>query len=113
MTVLLTVNGVTKPSSVWADEIGASRSVLKKWRTERGKEYAEQQIAEALENGYTQRDYAKGHCFEVKHVETGMVFRSISEAAAHFCISRGRLCVAMHKGGKTRKGTFAFTGTIS
>lgn len=112
-TILLTVNGETKPSTVWADEIGAAHSTLKKWRTERGKEYAEHRIAEALEHGYTKRDYVRDHAYEVKHIETGLVFRSIKEAARHFGVSSGSLSVAIRKGGHTKKGTFVLTGVVS
>lgn len=113
MTVYLTVNGETKPSTVWADEIGASYSTLKKWRKDRGKEYAEKRIAEALEHGYTKHDYTRDHAYQVKHIETGIVFRSIKEAARYFGVSGGSLSVAIRKGGHTKKGTFVLTGVVS
>lgn len=112
-SVLLTVNGVTKPSTVWADEIGAAHSTLKKWRTEKGKAFAEEKIAKAIKDGYKARDYSSGHPhYEVKHLETGLVFRSISDAAKHFGVSRGSLSIAIRNGGNTKKGTFVLTGVV-
>lgn len=113
-TIHFTVNGVTKPLTVWAEEIGAPRGTLKKWRKDRGTEYAEQRIAEALEHGYRFADYSREHPhYEVKHLETGKVFRSIKEAAECFGVSRGSLCVAIHNGTVTKNGTFVLTGTVS
>lgn len=113
-TILLTVNGETKPLTIWAEEICVDRCTIKRWVYEHGKEYAEQRVAEVIEHGYTPNDYTRNHeHFEVKHLETGLVFRSIRDAASHFGVSSGSLSVAIRKGGHTKKGTFVLTGVVS
>lgn len=113
-TIHLTVCDETKPLTMWAEEIGVDRGTIKRWVYEHGAEYAESRIVEALEHGYKPKDYSRNHPhFEVTHLETGLVFRSIRDAAAHFNVSAGSLSVAIRNGGRTRKGTFVLTGVVS
>lgn len=56
-TAYITVNGERLPESIWADRIGAPRGTVKNWRAKRGCKYAAYRITDALENGYTPKDY--------------------------------------------------------
>lgn len=45
-TILLTVNGVTKSIAEWCETVSVSRYTIYWWVQKKGKEYAEQKIAE-------------------------------------------------------------------
>ena len=69
VTVMLTVYGETKPKTVWAEIIGCDRAMITYWIQHHGKKYAESRIADALDNGYKQRDFGfNPDCYKVRDV---------------------------------------------
>lgn len=105
-TKLITVDGVTRPSTVWADMIGASHGVVKAWRIKHGTDYAAGRIKDALENGYTPKDYGFSHRVPIRHVESGRIFESMSAAARYFGVEKFVITNAMNKRGITPFGHF-------
>ena len=107
-TLFLTVNGKRLPCSAWADLSGIPHGSIKIWAETKGHHYAEVRIKDALTNGYIPKDYGNQRK-TVLHVESGMVFRSLRDAAKYFHMSSGSLsnCIN-HRGGKTRKGRFTW-----
>lgn len=107
-TVMITVDDVTHPSTVWADLIGASHGTVKAWVIKHGTDYAAERIADALTNGYVEKDYKRNHIMiPVIHVESGTKFESIRAAAKHYEINNGQLYNAIKYGHNTRVGHFA------
>jgi len=108
-TIKITVGSITKPCTIWAEELGVSRSLIKSWYLNHGEEYASSRIAEILDSGYTPRDYSRNHRKKVVNIESGEVFNSVVEAANSIGLSASRLSTVInHKGGVTHNGTFCF-----
>ena len=109
MTIMLTVDGETRPLSEWADIIGADQGTIGSWVKKHGAGYAELRVSDALANGYKPRDYSYGHKKPVVHVDSGTEFKSIMDAANAYGVSPCTLGQAiLHKGGVTKFGTFAY-----
>lgn len=99
-TILLTVDVTTKPLTDWAEEIGCDRALITSWVKTRGKQYAEQRIAEALSDGYKRRDFSRNHTkTPVICVETQRRFESIKEAGRIMDINSGNIFRAIQTGG--------------
>lgn len=110
-TIMITVDGVSKPCTVWAEELGVTRSLIKSWYLKHGEEYASDRIAEILAFGYTPKDYSRNHRKKVVNVESGEIFDSLKDAAESIGLSASRLSVIVnHNDGITRNGRFAFAG---
>ena len=106
-TTLITVDGVTHPSTVWADMIGACHGTVKAWRIKHGIDYAATRIKEALENGYTPNDYSRNHIsVPIIHIESGRRFKSMGAAARYFGVEKYVIINAMHGRGITPFGHF-------
>ena len=106
-TTLITVDGVTHPSTVWADMIGVSHGTVKAWRITRGTKYAASRIKEVLESGYTPKDYSRNHAsVPIIHTESGRRFRSMGEAARYFGVKKYVITNAMNGRGVTPFGHF-------
>lgn len=106
VTTFLTVNGERLPRTRWEDIAGIPRGTVKMWVLTRGIEYAESRIADALKNGYKERCYSYGHTKTVVHVQSGMVFESVKEAAIHFGIAPCTISNAIKSNRSTGKGRF-------
>ena len=106
MTLFLAVDGRRLPCATWATLSGIPHGSLKIWIETKGTAYAEKRVKDALENGYTPRDYGNQRK-AVRHVDSGKVFRSLRDAAKYFRMSSGTLsnCIN-HRGGRTGKGRF-------
>lgn len=82
-TIFLTVNGERKPLTEWADKTGIVRGTIGNWCRKHSPGYAEEKLADALQNGYKPHQY--GHDAKpVRCLTTGETFASIEEAAS-FC----------------------------
>jgi len=110
MTIYLTIDGETKPRAIWEEMAGIPPGVTLSWLKFHGKEYAEERIRDAIHNGYTQKDFGYSHREPVVHLETGLTFRSMKEAAAYFGISPCRISLSITQKGSTGKGTFRKLG---
>ena len=106
MTIMLTVNGETKPRTEWEQIAGVCYGTAKVWVEKHGKEYAESRIAEAIANGYKKGDYGYSHRRRVLHVESGTEFDSFESAARHFGISSCAISNSIREHRRTRVGTF-------
>lgn len=107
VTLAFTVNGKTKACSEWAEETHIPHGTLKVWSETKGHAYVEKRIQDALKNGYTPRNYANAHSKAIRKVKTGMVYRSVREAALENGISASALSTAMtHNNGITKAGAF-------
>lgn len=106
MTMMLTVNGETKPRSEWEEIVGLTRGVTKSWVTAHGREYAERRIEMALNGDYRPKDFGYSHKKPVIHVESGKVYDSVREAARAFGLASCTLSNAMREHRKTSAGTF-------
>lgn len=107
-TVLLTVDGTTKPLTEWAEDIGCDRGLLTMWVKTHGNEYASERVSDALKHGYTRRDYGYGHRRTVRHVESGREFQSVRKAAEFFGYAPCTISNSIIQGYPTRKGTFEY-----
>lgn len=110
-TTLITVDGVTHPSTVWADMIEVGKGTVKAWAVKHGTGYAAERIKDAMVNGYVPKDYKRNHAMTpVVHIDSGVRFESIRAAARHFGINNGQLYNAIKHGHNTCAGRFAFAG---
>lgn len=107
-TILLTVDGQTRPCSEWAEISGIPHGSLKIWAETKGKEYAESRISEALVSGYTSNDYGNTHRRSIIHVETGTVYRSVRDAAKAVGLAPPTISNAMREKRATSKGRFVW-----
>lgn len=107
-TVYLTVNGVTRPRSEWEHLAHIPSSVSKSWYLIHGKEYAEERIADALKNGYTEKDYGYSHRKRVMHIESGLIFDSVRDAAKYFGIAPCSISNSIRDKRTMRVGTFTY-----
>lgn len=107
-TTKITVDGVTKPESVWNEELGLSYGTVNHWVRNHGLEYAASRIKDVLSNGYIAKDYGYSHRKEIVHIESGKRFQSTKEAAEHFGIASCTISNAIRRNGSTRKGTFRY-----
>ena len=105
-TILISVGDESLPDTVWADRIGVDRALLKMWLNTHGHEYTAARIQDALQNGYTPRDFGYSHRKAIRHVDSGKSFRSVREAAQHFGLAPCTISNAMREGRKTGKGRF-------
>lgn len=87
VTILITVDGVTKSCSDWAKESGIPRGSIKTWYETKGDQYVQKRIKEAIRNGYTPKDYSYSHGTQVKDAENGCIYKSINEAVRKTGIS--------------------------
>lgn len=107
ITIHLTVNGETKPLTIWEDETGINRATIKRWVRLHGKEYAEERIEEAIKDGFTFADYGRNHKrTPIKNLDTGITYASYYEAAKKLGLNRGNLITAVRKGKPTKCGMF-------
>lgn len=107
-TVVLSVGNEDKPLTHWADAIGCDRALITGWVKTRGRQYAEQRIAEALSDGYKRRDYSRNHVkTPVMCIETQQTFESIKEAGRAMDINSGNIFRAVKTGGTA--GGYHFT----
>lgn len=102
----LTVNGICKLEKEWNDIIHAPSRTVARWRRNHGEEYASYRIEQALENGYVYKNYSQGHTVAVRHIESGLTFASIREAAKHFSVSPCSISNSIKFKRATRVGTF-------
>ena len=107
-TLRVEVDGIEKPITYWADETGIPKGSLKVWYETKGKEHVAERIKDALENGYTPKDYGRNPVGAKAIVhESGERFDRMTDAAKAFGIGLSTLSVAMSKrDGMTRKGRF-------
>nr|DAF30968.1 MAG TPA: repressor domain protein [Caudoviricetes sp.] len=77
VTILITVDGVTKSCSDWAKESGIPRGSIKIWHETKGNQYVQKRIKEAIRNGYTPKDYSYSHGTPVKDAENGCIYKSM------------------------------------
>ena len=109
LTILFTIDGVTRPLTEWADISGIPQRTIGYWRYTHGDEYAKERIREAIEHGYLRKNYSRNHTKRIRHVESGMEFPSMAQAAKEFGLNRNSLAVRMCKfGGRTKVGHFAY-----
>lgn len=107
ITLRFTVMGETRACSDWADEVHIPSGTLKLWKQEKGKQYVEQRIQEALTEGYKPRDFARGHTKKIRLIESGKIYDSVRQAAEENKISSCTISNSMKlKNGRTKAGTF-------
>lgn len=99
---------ITLPISSWASITGIPRGTLKIWMETRGDHYTRTRVLDALRNGYKEHDYSYNHAKPVYHVETGLSFDSVKEAAKFFEMSKATISNAIRENRKTNRGTFVF-----
>lgn len=105
-TINLTVNGVTKPCTIWEKEAGIPFGVAKAWYYVHGKEYAESRVMDALKNGYVRNNFSYGHVYyRVRLADTGTVFDSMADASRKLNIPISQVRKSVHYGKKTDVGT--------
>ena len=104
-TVNLTVNGITKPCTMWEREAGIPYGVAGAWYYVHGKEYAEFRVGNALKNGYVRNNFSYGHVyFRVRLEDTGEVFDSMAEASRKLNIPISQVRKSVYCGRKTDVG---------
>lgn len=108
VTILLSVDGITKPRTQWEKELKLPKGILKSWVTIHNKKYAEMRLKDILINGYKPCNYSFGHRKKVIHTDTGMIFNSVKDAAEHFKISPHTISNAIRANRSTEKGKFTF-----
>lgn len=108
ITAYITVGNETLPESFWADRIGVKHGTISNWRIKHGHDYAANRITEVVVNGYTPKDFGYSHRRAVKHMETGLTFDSVREAAMYFDIAPCTISNAMRENRGTRRGRFMF-----
>lgn len=108
-TIFVNVDGENLPDTIWAEKIGVDRALIKMWLKNHGHEYTANRIRSILIDGYKKRDFGYSHRKPVVHVETGMVFSSVREAAEHFGYASCTISNAMREGRSTGKGRFEWT----
>lgn len=97
MTKYLTVHGETLPESDWARKSGVNRGTIESWRLKHGREYAEMRLADAIENGYTQKYNPNCKGVAIVLLETGEVFKSAGDAGRAVGLDRHRVLDAAKK----------------
>jgi len=107
-TLMLTVDGKSLCRTEWEKRLSLPPGILKAWCETHGKEYAEERMAGIIENGYREKDFGYSHRKNVKHIESGMIFRSVREAAEHFTMAPCTISNAIRCGRSTLKGRFNY-----
>ena len=107
MTIYLTIDGITKPGVIWAEEVGIPKYLISSWVYVHGIDFATKRVKDALENGYVRNNYMRDHIFfKVKLKETGEVFPSMAEAARHFHLPKSQVYKSVHRRKETDVGHF-------
>ena len=107
-TIYLTVNGERKPRTEWERNLGLPSGRVKDWVEKHSCEYAESRLAEILVSGYVERDYGYSHRRAMRNVESGVVYRSMKEAARSVGVGVVTIITAMKQNRSTYKGTFVW-----
>lgn len=107
-TIFLSVNGIIKARTEWERDLNLPSGIVKSWVITHGKKYAESRLKDVIENGYKPCNYSFNHQKKVKHLETGIVFNSVKEAAEHFKISPCTISNAVKADRNTTKGKFTW-----
>ena len=97
-TIMIDVDGVILPETVWSERLGICRTLIKQWMKNHGAEYAASRIRDIQQNGYAPKNYSYGHCYPVIHTETGERFPSVNAAAIHYNVSPGVIRRQIGKG---------------
>ena len=107
-TIFLVAGGARRPRTEWERITGLPRGILKAWVETHGYEYAEARLAEILVSGYVERDFGYSHRRAITHVETGITYKSVKEAARAVGISPCAISNAMRGNRATKKGRFVW-----
>lgn len=107
-TIYLTVNNETKARTEWENILNLPKGILKAWVSIHGKEYAELRLITIIKEGYKEKDYSYKHKKKVKHVETGLIFDSVKDAAEYFNIAACTISNSIRNNRKTHKGKFNY-----
>lgn len=109
VTITLSIDGITRAGTEWADLIGANRSVIKMWLRLHGEEETVRRIKEAMNNGYWKNDFGHGNRKAVFHEESGKSFDSVRSAAKYFGLAPCTISNALRdRNGKTSMGRFTW-----
>lgn len=112
VTTMLTVNGETRPRTEWEELAGISSGTVKAWTITHNKEYAERRIEDALEHGYTPRDYGYSHRKTIINLDTNKIYRSTKEAAEDVGLAPCTISNSIRDGRATSKGRFQYEESI-
>lgn len=112
-TTMLTINGITKPRTEWEELAGISPGTVKAWTITHNKEYAERRIEDALEHGYTPRDYGYSHRKTIINLDTNKIYGSTKEAAEDVGLAPCTISNSIRNGRTTSKGRFQYEETIN
>lgn len=101
-TIMLTVNGETKPRTEWERCLNLPSGIVKSWALTNGRSYAEQRIAEVLRAGYTERDFSRNHkSTTVRCIENGIIYGSYHDAAKRLNLNSGNILSSIRRKGTT------------
>lgn len=100
VTIMLTVNGETKPRTEWERALHLPPGIVKAWVVTRGTAYAEERLEEVVAVGYQERDFNRNHTmFPVRCIETGVIYQSGSEAFRQLKLKHNNVLVAAKRHG--------------
>lgn len=108
ITTKLTIDGVEKSVSEWADIAGMEcHKTISFWIREHGESYAASRVKEAIETGYKPCDYLRNHHLQpIVCLNDGQKFNLICEAARVLNLNSGNIYRVVHHGGTT--GGYSF-----
>lgn len=97
-TIMIDVDGVILPETVWSDRLGIGRTLIKQWMKNHGAEYTASRIRDIQQNGYVPKNYSYGHGYPVIDAVSGERFPSVNAAARHYNVSPGVIRRQIGKG---------------
>lgn len=107
-TIRLKVGGIVKARTKWEENLHLPQGILKAWVNTHGEEYAEKRLSEILRDGYKEKNFSYSHCKRVIHVDTGLIFNSVKEAALYFGFAPCTISNAIRNDRPTSKGAFTW-----
>ena len=97
-TIMIDVDGVILPETVWSERLGICRTLIKQWMKNHGAEYTASRIRDIQQNGYAPKNYSYGHCYPVIDAVSGDRFPSVNAAARRYNVSPGVIRRQIGKG---------------
>lgn len=97
-TIMIDVDGVILPETVWSERLGIGRTLIKQWMKNHGVEYTASRIRDIQQNGYVPKNYGYGHGYPVVDTETGERFPSVKATARRYNVSPGVIRRQIGKG---------------
>lgn len=97
-TIMIDVDGVILPETVWSERLGIGRTLIKQWMKNHGAEYTASRIRDIQQNGYVPKNYSYGHGYPVIDAVSCERFPSVRAAARHYNVSPGVIRRQIGKG---------------